>query len=165
MTGCSVNLYTRNIAHLLSLPIFKKKSKELSSVRNIMSHFRIQSNVNKLVGLNVFHLVHLFYTSLTFKNPQLLGIFISRVIKKNIKSFRFLFFFLSRILLPIFTFSGLKGLKIQFKGRLGSSLRKRTSIINFGSMPLQTINCEIKYSFTESITIYGICGIKIWYHY
>jgi small subunit ribosomal protein S3 len=56
-------------------------------------------------------------------------------------------------------------MKIQFKGRLGSSLRKRTSIIKLGSMPLQTIESDIKFSFVKAITIYGICSIKIWYHY
>lgn len=169
MTRCQINLHTRNIAHLSSFPVFirdiPKLRNKINSVRKVMGRLKIQSRVNRLNNLDVPQLVHLFFTSFIFKNPNILGVFLARVLKKNIKSFNFFFSFFSRALLPLFVFSGLNGLKIQFKGRLGSSLRKRTSIISFGSMPLQTIDSVMKYSFNESITIYGICGIKIWYYY
>ena len=169
LTGCQVSLYTKNIALLSGLPFFIKDLPEfrnkINSIKKIMSRLKIQSRVNKLNDLDVSQMVHLVYTSFIFKNPSLLGVFISKVLKKNIKSFNFFLYFFSRILSVIFVFSKLNGLKIQFKGRLGLSLRKKMSIISFGSMPLQTIHSNIKYSFNKSITIYGICGIKIWYYY
>lgn len=169
LTGCHVNLHLRNLSTLVNFPMFSRKALQsnnnINSVRKIMSFLKIRPKVSQLVGLDVKYLVHLIYTSFIFKSPNLLGVFISRVIKKNIKSFNFFFNFLSRTLLPLFIFSNLSGLKIQFKGRLGSSLRKRTSIILFGSMPLQSIDSVVNYSFNESITIYGVCGIKIWYYY
>ena len=61
--------------------------------------------------------------------------------------------------------SDLRGLKIQFKGRLSTRLRKKKLIIRFGSLPLQTFSANIKYSFHQSLTMYGVCGIKIWYYY
>jgi len=169
LTGCQVNLYVRNIAHLSNFPMFvrdvPKLRNKVNSVKKVMSRLKIQSRVNKLNGLDTTQFIHLFYTSFIFKNPDLLGVFLSKILKKNIKSFNFFFNFFSRALLPLFVFSKLNGLKIQFKGRLGSSLRKRTSIISFGSMPLHTVDSIVKYSFNESITIYGICGVKVWYYY
>ena len=137
----------------------------LHSVKQFMKFLKIPVTNARLSGLDMVLLVHLVYTSFIFKSPNLLGVYISKLVKKNIKSFNFFFNLLSRVLYSLFVFSGLRGLKIQFKGRLGSSLRKKTSIISFGSMPLQTISSSIKYSFNESITIYGVCGIKIWYYY
>lgn len=169
LTGCHVNLHLRNLSTLVNFPMFSRKTVQsnnnINSVRKIMSFLKIRPKISQLVGLDVKYLVHLVYTSFIFKSPNLLGTLISRVVKKNIKSFNFFFNFLSRTLLPLFIFSNLSGLKIQFKGRLGSSLRKRTSIILFGSMPLQSIDSVVNYSFNESITIYGVCGIKIWYYY
>ena len=179
LTGCRVAIHFTNMALSSNFLINPKRDQrsmhnrllkkftpnKFNNVRGVMGILKIRPRVNKLIGINVPYLVHLIFTSFIYKSPKILGVIISRYLKKNIKSFNFFFNFLSRTLLPIYSFSSLKGLKIQFKGRLGTSLRKRTSTILFGSMPLQTINSNIKYSFTESITIYGICGIKIWYYY
>jgi len=175
LTNCKVKLYSRNIAPLLKLPDsfltfkqplkIKKEIEKKNTIRKLMYKLKIKPYANKLKNLNVPNFVHLVYSSFVFKNPELLGIFMSRVLKRNIKIFHIFQFFLSRTLLPLFLFSNLNGMKIQFKGRLGSSLRKRTSIIKLGSMPLQTIESDIKFSFVKAITIYGICSIKIWYHY
>lgn len=169
LTGCKINLYTKNIAHLSNFPVFLannfQKTSEINTVKKVLSRLKIQSQVNRLVGLDTVQLIHLFYTSIFFKNSSLLGLFLGRVIKKNIKSFNFFFFFITRLFSTLFIFSGLNGLKVQFKGRLGTSLRKKKSIISLGSMPLQTSNSLIKYSFTEVFTIYGVCGIKVWYYY
>ena len=175
LTNCKVKLYSRNIAPLLKLPDFfltfkqplkiKKEIEKKNTIRKLMYKLKINPYANKLKNLDVPNFVHLVYSSFAFKNPELLGIFLSRVLKRNIKIFYIFQFFLSRTLLPLFLFSNLNGMKIQFKGRLGSSLRKRTSIMKFGSMPLQTIDSDIKFSFVKAITIYGICSIKIWYHY
>lgn len=119
----------------------------------------------KLRGLDVGLFVHLIYTSFIFKSPALLGKFISRHIGKNIKLFYLFIIFIKSIVSALFFYSNLKGLKIQIKGRLGRSLRKRTKIIQFGAMPSHGIDNLIYYSFNEAITIYGICGIKVWYYY
>lgn len=170
LTGCRIKLYTRNVHRLLSLPLYLKKRSykkkiQRDNVQKIMNNLRIRGFVNNVKDLKVPMFIHLAYTSFFFKNPRLLGLFLSKVLKRNIRMFRFFFFFCSKTLLSLFIFSNLKGLKIQFKGRLGPSLRKRVSVIQFGQMPLQSIDSNVKYSFNESITIYGVCGIKIWYYY
>jgi hypothetical protein len=169
ITGCKVHLYIRNTRRLLSLPSFIRERSyqkvKRDNVRNIMRNFRIRGYINNIKKLTVPVFIHLIYTSFIFQNPDLLGVFLSRVLKRNIKMFRFFYYFLLKTLRSLFMFSNLTGLKIQFKGRLGSSLRKRVSIIQLGQMPLQTINTNIRYSSIRSNTIYGICGIKIWYFY
>lgn len=175
LTKCLVRVRVRNVARLLRLPFYKRKVKHpvlqryykkyVISVRDIMYKLRIKGNVSNLSEFNVPSFVHLFYTSLVFKDPKLVGVFLSNVLKRNIKVFYIFYNFLSRVVSSIFVFSSLNGLKIQFKGRLGTSLRKRTSSIVLGTMPLQTLDSSIKYSFTESMTVYGVCSIKIWYYY
>jgi hypothetical protein len=178
LTNCRVKLYTKNIRRFLNLPFFIKQRKkkrnrrefssevlERTSIAVLIKRFRIKSFVSKIKTLNVPLLLHLTYVSFAFKNPEILGGVLSKILKRNIKTFRNFNFFIKRTLLALYTFSNLDGLKIQFKGRLGKSLRKKTSIIQFGQMPLQSISLNIKYSFSEAITIYGCCGIKVWYYY
>lgn len=174
LTGCLVQVRVRNIAGLFKLPFIMRKSKQpvaqayykkyIVSIKDIMYKFRILNN-RRLFDFNVASFIHLFFTSLIFKNPELVGIFLSKVLKRNIKTFYIFFNTLSRILSSLFVLSSLNGLKIQFKGRLGMSLRKRTLSIVLGTMPLQTLDSLIKYSFSESMTVYGICSIKVWYYY
>jgi len=172
LTDCKVSIFTRNIAEFSRLPLFSPNNKRnlnktdgLKSVTDIKNAFKIRGVPSKVKNLDIFKLIHLFYTSIVFNNPGLLGSFLSEVLKRNIKVFNLFFFFISYVLSIVFNLSNLSGLKIQFKGRLGSSLRKKVSVISFGSMPLQKLNSSIKYSFNESFTIYGICGIKVWYYY
>ena len=116
----------------------------LYSVKELMKFLKIPAANSRLSNLDMIFLVHLIYTSFILKSPNLLGVYIGKVIKRNIKSFNFFFNFFSRTLYSLFVFSSLRGLKIQFKGRLGISLRKKKSIISFGPMPLQTISSDIR---------------------
>lgn len=178
LTNCRVKLYTKNIRRFLNLPFFIKQRKkkrnrrefssevlERTSVAVLIRRFRIKSFVSKIKTLNAPLLLHLIYISFALKNPEILGGALSKILKRNIKKFRNFNFFFKRTLLALYTFSNLDGLKIQFKGRLSKSLRKKTSIIQFGQLPLQSISLNIKYFFSEAITIYGCCGIKVWYYY
>jgi hypothetical protein len=139
--------------------------KILHSVKQYNKFLRIPENIERISHLDTLFLTHLVFTSFFFKSPNLLGFYISKLVKRNIKSFNYLFNFLKRVIYTLYSLSDLRGLKIQFKGRLGTRLRKKKSIIYFGALPLHVISSDIKYSFNESFTIYGICGIKIWYYY
>jgi len=188
LTGCFVSVRVRNLLHLAAFPVYSIKFRKtvVNRRRNRVTffkerdfdRFRFKQNIYNIVhslkipssrrfkGLNMFRFVHLFLFSVFFKNPRLLGFMLSKLVKKNIKSFYGFFRILSRrVFPPLVAFSNLNGLKIQFKGRLGRSLRKRKMIINVGSMPAQTIDASMHYICVKSTTIYGICGIKIWYYY
>lgn len=58
--------------------------------------------------------------------------------------------------------NGAKGVRIQVSGRLGGAEMSRSFDVRLGSMPLSTLQANIQYGFAESLTTYGILGIKVW---
>lgn len=58
--------------------------------------------------------------------------------------------------------AGAKGVKIQVGGRLGGSEMSRSETIREGSIPLQTLQANVDYGFSESFTTYGVIGVKVW---
>ena len=58
--------------------------------------------------------------------------------------------------------SGAKGVKIACSGRLNGAEMARKEAYKEGKLPLQTFRAEIDYGFAESLTTYGIIGIKSW---
>ncbi len=58
--------------------------------------------------------------------------------------------------------AGAKGIKIVCSGRLGGAEMSRTETYKQGKIPLQTLRADIDYGFVESLTTYGLIGIKAW---
>ncbi len=58
--------------------------------------------------------------------------------------------------------SGAKGIKISCAGRLGGAEMSRTETYKQGSIPLATLRADIDYGFAESLTTFGLIGIKVW---
>lgn len=58
--------------------------------------------------------------------------------------------------------NGAKGVKIQLSGRLGGHEMSRSEDIRLGAIPLQTLQAQVDYGFTESHTTYGTLGVKVW---
>lgn len=58
--------------------------------------------------------------------------------------------------------AGAKGVKISCAGRLGGAEMSRTETFKQGKIPLQTFRADIDYGFAESLTTYGLIGIKVW---
>ena len=59
-------------------------------------------------------------------------------------------------------YKGLKGFRIDFKGRIGGSARSKVRTFKLGSIPAQKLSANIEYSFHEAVTRYGVCSIRIW---
>ncbi|MEZ4750181.1 MAG: 30S ribosomal protein S3 [Bdellovibrionota bacterium] len=57
---------------------------------------------------------------------------------------------------------GVKGIKVQCRGRLGGSDIARTERYAEGSVPLHTLRADVDYGFSEAYTTYGQIGIKVW---
>lgn len=57
---------------------------------------------------------------------------------------------------------GAKGVRITCAGRLGGAEIARTETYRQGKIPLQTLRADIDYGFAESLTTYGLIGIKVW---
>lgn len=61
--------------------------------------------------------------------------------------------------------SGVKGVKIMCKGRLGGAEMARRETQIRGSIPLHTLQAHVDYGFAICRTTYGTIGVKVWlYH-
>lgn len=61
--------------------------------------------------------------------------------------------------------SGVKGVKIMCKGRLGGAEMARSETQLRGSIPLHTLQAHVDYGYTICRTKYGTIGVKVWlYH-
>jgi small subunit ribosomal protein S3 len=58
--------------------------------------------------------------------------------------------------------SGAQGIKVSCAGRLGGAEMSRTETYKQGKIPLSTLRADIDYGFAESLTTYGLIGIKVW---
>jgi len=57
---------------------------------------------------------------------------------------------------------GAKGIKIACSGRLGGAEMARREWYREGRVPLHTLRADIDYGLAESLTTYGIIGVKVW---
>lgn len=57
---------------------------------------------------------------------------------------------------------GAEGIRINCSGRLGGAEIARMEWYREGRVPLHTIRGDIDYATAESLTTYGIIGIKVW---
>jgi len=58
--------------------------------------------------------------------------------------------------------AGAEGIKITCSGRLGGAEMSREESYKQGKIPLSTLRADIDYGFAESLTTYGLIGIKVW---
>lgn len=61
--------------------------------------------------------------------------------------------------------AGVKGVKIVVSGRLNGADIARSEKAIYGTVPLSTFKSNISYKHVQSLTTYGIIGVKVWvYH-
>lgn len=58
--------------------------------------------------------------------------------------------------------SGTLGIKVIISGRLNNAEMARTEIYKDGRVPLHTLRADIDYGFAESLTTFGLIGVKVW---
>nr|YP_009240134.1 ribosomal protein S3 [Sciadopitys verticillata]AMO00770.1 ribosomal protein S3 [Sciadopitys verticillata]BAK86742.1 ribosomal protein S3 [Sciadopitys verticillata]BAW34553.1 ribosomal protein S3 [Sciadopitys verticillata]BCK60722.1 ribosomal protein S3 [Sciadopitys verticillata] len=92
-----------------------------------------------------------------YKEPNILAEYISIQLKERIP--------LNKAVekaLELAEQAGVKGIKINVKGRIGGVERARQESTRQGRLPLQTIQAKFDYCYYVVQTIYGVLGIKIW---
>jgi len=57
---------------------------------------------------------------------------------------------------------GVTGIKIKVGGRLGGADIARSEEYSWGRIPLSTLKARIDYGVAESMTTYGVIGVKVW---
>lgn len=145
-----------------------RNGKRVESIEEVIKSFGLGFFVPRnLKGIQVIRLAHAIYFALYFRSPRLLAYYLGESFIKNIKQFHVYAHFLTNILGTVFNIldkKSLKGVRIQFKGRLGRSLRKKKRIIELGLIPTLQLGSNVEYFFHEVVTIYGVCSIKIWFY-
>jgi len=58
--------------------------------------------------------------------------------------------------------SGALGIKVCVSGRLNGAEMSREESYKEGTIPLHTLRADIDYGFAESLTTFGLIGIKVW---
>ena len=58
--------------------------------------------------------------------------------------------------------AGAKGIKVMMSGRLGGAEMSRCEHKSEGTIPLQTLDADVSYGFTEAKTSTGHIGVKCW---
>ena len=70
------------------------------------------------------------------------------VFKKNIRKPRVFFRFIQIAIGYFYTYYKLEGIQIAFKGRINGATRTRSVIIKKGTLPLNTLETNLSYSFS-----------------
>lgn len=58
--------------------------------------------------------------------------------------------------------SGALGIKVAVSGRLNGAEISRSESYKEGRIPLHTLRADIDYGFAESLTTFGLIGVKVW---
>ena len=140
-THFKLNKYQKNLRILIKY--LKKKKKKNKKLLKFLSICQIAFNIGKM---------------------NMISKYICRTIKKK-KIHKGYLNFINKILKEFYKMnSKILGYKLQVKGRLNKSKRKRKFIYQEGQVPLSTLKKNVQYTFDEFITKSGVCSIKIWFY-
>lgn len=126
--------------------VIGKSGKEITQLES-----ELKAITNKEVKINVFEI----------KKPELSAQLVAENIANQLSnrvSFR-------RAMKMAITSSmklGAQGIKVMCSGRLGGAEIARSEQYKEGRIPLQTLRADIDYASVQSMTIYGIIGVKVW---
>lgn len=100
--------------------------------------------------------------SLYTRNAELFNQFLVKSLVKSPRHIQFLKQ-INILLFQLFNqYTSFLGYKIQWKGRLNGRERARKKIYSAGSIPLSTLDNNIKYDYQKVVTPAGVCGLKTW---
>ena len=108
---------------------------------------------------DLFMIIH---KMMLLKDSTILGETIVPLLEKTTKHHQIVNNIESLCQLVFNQYKGLKGFRIDFRGRIGGSARSKVRTFKLGSIPAQKLSANIEYSFHEAVTRYGVCSIRIW---
>jgi small subunit ribosomal protein S3 len=146
-----IKLFIKNV----KLEDLKKLKKTIGKIfRFIKKTNRVNFDMRKMI----YNISYALYT----KNIQMISNYIKQNLEKK-KSHKKQIKLINNILQEFFKmFSNFLGYRLQFKGRLNGSKRKKKLVYQKGKIPLNTLKYDIKYHFNEFKTPSGVCSIKFW---
>nr|YP_010886817.1 ribosomal protein S3 [Paralagenidium karlingii]WJH17927.1 ribosomal protein S3 [Paralagenidium karlingii] len=140
----------------------KKTKKKIKKMRALMNSLRNSQKNYHYMNYHFKQFVFNFMFMYFSKNIEIFSNFIKQQLQRK-KIQKKQMFHLNNNLEKFYRiFRDFLGYRLQFKGRLNKSRRKRKVVYQKGKMPLSTLKHNIQYSFNEFKTPSGICSIKLW---
>ena len=147
----NIKLFIKNVK-INDLKILKK------NIGKIFRFIKKNNKINKDVKKMIYNFSYALYT----KNINIISYYIKQTLERK-KSHKKFIKNINNILQSFFKiFSNFIGYRLQFKGRLNGSKRKKKLVYQKGKIPLNTLKYDIKYHLNEFKTPSGICSIKLW---
>lgn len=141
--------------------LLKSNSKHSNEINSNLRRFRghDKRSLRTPYSKDIYFLVH---KSILLQKTEMLGELMSTLLEKSKKHHLILnkIEHILKMISPMY--KGLGGIKIEIKGRIGGSKRKRKRNMQIGALSLQQVNLPVKYSCHTSITRFGSTSIKIW---
>ena len=155
-----LNLYysNNNIKLFIKNIQFFELIKLRKNLKFIFNKIKKNKRINKNIKKMIYNFSYAFYT----KNINIITFYIKQTLERK-KTHKKFITNINNMLEEFFKiFSNVIGYRLQFKGRLNKSKRKKKMIFQKGKIPLNTLKYDIKYHFNEFKTPSGICSIKLW---
>jgi len=155
-----LNLYypNQNIKLFIKNVQFFEFIKLRKNLKKIFDKIKKNNKINKNVKKMIYNFSYAFYT----KNINIITFYIKQTLERK-KTHKKFINNIDNMLQEFFKmFSNFVGYRLQFKGRLNKSKRKKKMVFQKGKIPLNTLEYDIKYHFNEFKTPSGICSIKLW---
>ena len=147
----NIKLFVKNV-QFFELKNLKK------NLKKIFLKIKKTTRLNKSIKKMIYNFSYAFYT----KNINIITFYIKQTLERK-KTHKKFINNIDNMLQEFFKlFSNFAGYRLQFKGRLNKSKRKKKMVFQKGKIPLNTLEYDIKYHFNEFKTPSGICSIKLW---
>nr|AAW62569.1 ribosomal protein S3 [Phytophthora infestans] len=147
----NIKLFIKNIQFFEFIKLRK-------NLKKIFDKIKKKNRINKNVKKMIYNFSYAFYT----KNINIITFYIKQTLERK-KTHKKFINNIDNMLQEFFQmFSNFIGYRLQFKGRLNKSKRKKKMNFQKGKIPLNTLDYDIKYHFNEFKTPSGICSIKLW---
>ena len=110
-------------------------------------------------GKDIYFLIHKMILT---KDTAMVGNLIATLLEKTKKHHWVLNNIEGLVKIVYLQYQGLNGIRIQTKGRIAGSKRKRKRQFQIGALALQRIDLPVQYSCHKAVTRFGVTSIKIW---
>jgi small subunit ribosomal protein S3 len=147
----NIKLFIKNIYFFEFIKLRK-------NLKKIFERIKKNNRITKTLKKMIYNFSYAFYT----KNINIITFYIKQTLEKK-KTHKKYINNIDNMIQEFFKiFSNFIGYRLQFKGRLNKSKRKKKMVFQKGKIPLNTLKYDIKYHFNEFKTPSGICSIKLW---
>jgi len=143
------------------LDVFKVSPKHSAAVHASKTSMnrRDRMAMRQPYSKDVYFLVH---KMILMQDTTMLGELVAHLLEKTKKHHQVLNKIEELITIVSKQYKGINGIRIQTKGRIGGSKRKRKRNLQIGALALQRISLPMDFTNTTSITRFGTTSVRVW---